>query len=166
MGKYVFSEDGSRFDAYDQIEIDERLERKSDTGHTHAYSAITGKPTTFPPSTHNHDDRYYTESEVNTKLANYKIKGDIVTLTGTASIAQGQYSGIKTWSYPSGFNRNNCTIISAMAANSTGDFVYNSFVGSEYTGVLRSNDVMMKVELPAQAGSAANYSVKLVLMKI
>lgn len=33
------------------------------------WSNITNKPTTFPPSAHNHDDRYYTESEVDTKLA-------------------------------------------------------------------------------------------------
>lgn len=30
---------------------------------------LNGKPSTFPPSTHNHDDRYYTETEINTKLA-------------------------------------------------------------------------------------------------
>lgn len=33
------------------------------------WSGITGKPDTFPPSTHNHDDRYYTETETDTKLA-------------------------------------------------------------------------------------------------
>ena len=30
---------------------------------------ISGIPSTFPPSTHNHDDRYYTESEMDTALA-------------------------------------------------------------------------------------------------
>lgn len=38
---------------------------KSDTSHSHAWSMITGKPTTFAPSSHTHDDRYYTEAEVN-----------------------------------------------------------------------------------------------------
>ena len=33
------------------------------------WSGITGKPDTFPPSTHNHDDRYYTETETDDKLA-------------------------------------------------------------------------------------------------
>lgn len=33
------------------------------------WDGITGKPETYSPSTHNHDDRYYTESEMNTKLA-------------------------------------------------------------------------------------------------
>lgn len=32
------------------------------------WDGITGKPSTFTPSTHNHDDRYYTETEMNTKL--------------------------------------------------------------------------------------------------
>lgn len=30
---------------------------------------VTGKPTTFPPENHSHDDRYYTESEVENKLS-------------------------------------------------------------------------------------------------
>lgn len=33
-----------------------------------SYDNLTNKPTTFPPSAHNHDDRYYTESEMNAKL--------------------------------------------------------------------------------------------------
>lgn len=33
------------------------------------WSNLSGKPSTFPPSTHNHDDRYYTETEINSKLA-------------------------------------------------------------------------------------------------
>ena len=33
------------------------------------WANVYNKPATFPPSAHNHDDRYYTESEVDTKLA-------------------------------------------------------------------------------------------------
>lgn len=33
------------------------------------WANLTGKPSTFPPSSHTHDDRYYTETEINTKLA-------------------------------------------------------------------------------------------------
>lgn len=32
------------------------------------WSGVTGKPSTFTPSAHTHDDRYYTESEINSKL--------------------------------------------------------------------------------------------------
>lgn len=34
-----------------------------------SWANVTGKPATFAPSAHNHDDRYYTESEVDTKIA-------------------------------------------------------------------------------------------------
>lgn len=33
------------------------------------WATLNGKPSTFPPEGHTHDDRYYTESEMNTKLA-------------------------------------------------------------------------------------------------
>ena len=33
------------------------------------WSGVTGKPSSYTPSAHTHDDRYYTESEINTKLA-------------------------------------------------------------------------------------------------
>ncbi len=33
------------------------------------WGEITGKPSTFTPSSHTHDDRYYTESEVDSKLS-------------------------------------------------------------------------------------------------
>ena len=39
------------------------------SSHSHAWSAITGKPSIYPPAIHNHDDRYYTETEVNNLLA-------------------------------------------------------------------------------------------------
>lgn len=34
-----------------------------------SWSGISGKPSTFPPSSHTHDDRYYTETEIDTKLS-------------------------------------------------------------------------------------------------
>lgn len=33
------------------------------------WDRVTNKPSTYPPSSHNHNDLYYTESEINTKLA-------------------------------------------------------------------------------------------------
>ena len=32
------------------------------------WTDVKNKPTTYPPSTHNHDDRYYTETEIDTKV--------------------------------------------------------------------------------------------------
>ena len=48
--------------------IDETDVNEAISGHTHSWTGITDKPTSFPPSTHNHDDRYYTEEEVDTLL--------------------------------------------------------------------------------------------------
>lgn len=36
--------------------------------HNHAWGDVTGKPSTFAPSSHTHDDRYYTETEINAKI--------------------------------------------------------------------------------------------------
>lgn len=43
---------------------------------------ISGKPSTYAPSSHTHDDRYYTESEMNTKL-NAKAASDVITISDT-----------------------------------------------------------------------------------
>lgn len=40
------------------------------------WNNVASKPSTFPPATHNHDDMYYTETEMNTKLDNKQHKLD------------------------------------------------------------------------------------------
>jgi hypothetical protein len=79
---------------YTESEIDTKLSGKSDTTHNHnstylgitakaesaksadsvAWSNVSGKPSTYTPSSHTHDDRYYTESEINTKLSNLLLQ--------------------------------------------------------------------------------------------
>lgn len=49
-----------------------------------SWTGISGKPEAFPPSTHTHDDRYYTESEINNKC--FMMRGYISDdLTGTSN---------------------------------------------------------------------------------
>ena len=48
------------------------------------WANVYNKPATFPPSAHNHDDRYYTESEVDTKLA--AKAGTAVATTSAAGL--------------------------------------------------------------------------------
>ena len=48
------------------------------------WANVYNKPTTFPPSAHNHDDRYYTENEVDTKLA--EKAGTAVATTSAAGL--------------------------------------------------------------------------------
>lgn len=47
-----------------------------------SWDNVSGKPSTYAPSSHTHDDRYYTESEMNTKL-NAKAASDVVTISST-----------------------------------------------------------------------------------
>lgn len=75
---------------YTETEMDGMLANKSNTNHSHAFSAITSRPTTVSgygitdthtktevnnllsgksDNSHTHDDRYYTESEIDTKMS-------------------------------------------------------------------------------------------------
>src|SRR5574344_2410546 len=51
-----------------------------------SWDNVSGKPSTFTPSSHTHDDRYYTESEINTKLGIKANDANVVHLTGDESI--------------------------------------------------------------------------------
>lgn len=49
-----------------------------------SYDMVTDKPANFPPSNHNHDDRYYTEIEMNAKLsAKLDTTGNASNVTNT-----------------------------------------------------------------------------------
>jgi hypothetical protein len=53
------------------LRIKDTIEGKisnSTNADTVPWSGVSGKPSTFTPSSHTHDDRYYTESEVDSKL--------------------------------------------------------------------------------------------------
>lgn len=46
---------------------------KGDTPDSIAWDKVSGKPSTYTPSSHTHDDRYYTEGEIDTKLNNLNV---------------------------------------------------------------------------------------------
>lgn len=48
-----------------------------------AWGNVSGKPSTFTPSAHTHDDRYYTESEMNSKLNG---KAESIVLASDANL--------------------------------------------------------------------------------
>lgn len=54
----------------------------ADSANSVSWGNVSGKPSTYAPSSHTHDDRYYTESEMNTKL-NAKAASDVVTISST-----------------------------------------------------------------------------------
>lgn len=51
------------------------------------WGEITGKPSTYTPSSHTHDDRYYTESEVDSKLSGKANSSHNHTISQIADIA-------------------------------------------------------------------------------
>lgn len=51
------------------------------------WNKVQNKPSSYAPASHTHDDRYYTESEVNTKLANYQPKGNYAAASHTHNYA-------------------------------------------------------------------------------
>lgn len=65
------------------------LKKKAQSSHTHGWGDVTGKPGSFPPSSHTHDDRYYTESEINEKFKNFcpYAVGDVYVTTSTTNPA-------------------------------------------------------------------------------
>ena len=44
------------------------LKGTADAANSVAWANVTGKPSTYAPASHTHDDRYYTEAEINNKL--------------------------------------------------------------------------------------------------
>lgn len=60
------------------------------------WDMVDGKPTNFTPTTHNHDDRYYTESEVTTLLAAKAPTNHASTSTGYGLGSTTSYGHVKT----------------------------------------------------------------------
>ncbi|RHP47081.1 hypothetical protein [Clostridium sp. AF32-12BH] len=66
---------------------------KADINHSHAWSTITGKPSSFTPVSHTHDDRYYTETEINNKLKSIVIvKSFTIALNKVTSLTEKTYT--------------------------------------------------------------------------
>lgn len=63
------------------------LKGTADAANSVDWSKVQNKPSSYAPASHTHDDRYYTESEVNTKLANYQPKGNYAAASHTHNYA-------------------------------------------------------------------------------
>ena len=65
---------------------------KASSKPSYSWSEINNKPATFAPSAHNHDDRYYTESEINSIVSNSELSSS----EAVASI-DGRLKSIEDW---------------------------------------------------------------------
>lgn len=68
---------------------------KANASHTHSKDQITGFPTSMPPTSHTHDDRYYTESEINNLLGGKANSSHTHSASevGAAEFVTGTYNG-------------------------------------------------------------------------
>lgn len=122
------------------------VDGKANSSHTHTWSQVTGapstatrwpswgevtgKPSSFTPSSHTHDDRYYTESEINSKLA---AKAVNITLDANADlnkiIAPGFYN----------CGDSNDVLNKPSRVNAIGLIVTHNASGSYYTQILTTD---------------------------
>ncbi len=76
-----------------------------------SYNDLTDKPSTFPPSSHTHDDRYYTESEIDSALNGKSNTGHTHTKSNITNFEHSHlptevsdnasdYTNIYRWSLP------------------------------------------------------------------
>lgn len=91
------------------LRVKDTIEGKiSNATHADAvpWSGVSGKPSTYTPSSHTHDDRYYTESEINSKLSgkansSHTHSKSQITDFPTSMPASDVYSWAKASSKPS-----------------------------------------------------------------
>lgn len=63
---------------------------QADIAGSVAWNNVSGKPSSYTPSSHTHDDRYYTESEIDTKLSG---KANATDLANYLPLAGGNITG-------------------------------------------------------------------------
>ena len=122
------------------------VDGKANSSHTHTWSQVTGapstatrwpswgevtgKPSSFTPSSHTHDDRYYTESEINSKLA---AKAVNITLDANEDLNKIITPGF----YNCGGSNN--VLNKPSGVNAIGLIVTHNASGSYYTQILTTD---------------------------
>lgn len=103
------------------------------------WSGITGKPSTYTPSSHNHDDRYYTESEINSKLNGKANSSHTHNYAGSSSAGGSANSAVK--------------LATARSVSNTEDFV----MSFSYDGSANSNASLRYYNSRISVGNTNNY---------
>lgn len=90
--------------------LKELIDSKTSTPTTIPWSGVTGKPGSYPPSAHTHDDRYYTEAEVNSLLSGkagnghthddrYYTEGEVNNLLAAKAASNHSHGNMGTWEW-------------------------------------------------------------------
>lgn len=134
----------------------------ADSANSVAWGNVKNKPATFPIEAHTHDDRYYTESEVNTKLngklslSGGTMSGQIKKDTGGSwigdrdrAVVRSHYPGDGAYGAVAGMpTKNGFWTMGALGGWE--DLVFNYSTDSNYSA---SKNETSQVRLPAQAGT-------------
>ena len=97
----------------------------SSKSHSHLWADITDKPSTFAPSEHYHDDRYYTETETNNLLNN---KENILGSPSTNGyILSSTTAGVRSWIAPYSHPTQSAISPTLSGANVLASLSVNSF---------------------------------------
>ena len=115
---------------------------------------------------HDHDDRYFTENEINTKLNSYKVKGDFAVISNNINLTNGD--GQLDLSYPSGFNKDNCVCIAAgLAFQNAIGYIFNDYPYGSFEVRFKTDRITCIVGDNGQVtGPTGAKPVRIVLMKV
>ena len=118
-------------------------------GGSTSWANITGKPSTFPPSSHthtkaeitdfahNHDERYYTESEIDTKLSAKQDK-----ITSSNKLAYSLLSGAPTIPTTTSELENNSGFINQSTLDNALDSKQNTLVSGTNIKTVNGNSLL------------------------
>lgn len=131
------------------LKVNEKINQGGGSGGSVDWSDIENKPSDYPPSSHNHDSRYYTESEIDTALSNKVSKSSTSgllkndgTVDTSSYITSSALSNYVQKSNTTGLLKNDGTVDTTS---------YSTFSGSY-------NDLSNKPTIPTKISDLTNDS--------
>lgn len=143
--------------------IDSASTTDDKTKNTYSMRVIDSELDTKSDTNHNHDDRYYTETESDAK---YQFKDDFALLTGTITASDGLTAQVQI-DYPTGFTNSNCVVISQMIYGIGSSTFTSGYVGTNTTQPMVSlGSSKITIRISSSESITTNHDYKVVLMKI